>query len=118
MASSAWSVLVGVEFDTKTLQRKLDQQNLKLKADVSGSDKLENLADRADAVGLSFQAANAILRQTIDIVTAMVDQVYALDSALTEFKKVSDLSGSSLDAYVDKLAGLGTTVARTGQPCV
>lgn len=31
-------------------------------------------------------------------------------------KKVSDLSGSSLDNYVAKLSEMGTVVARTGKP--
>lgn len=35
------------------------------------------------------------------------------DDAMTDFKKVSDLNGESLNDYTDKLAKLGETVART-----
>ena len=46
----------------------------------------------------------------------MVDQVYELDSAMTEFQKVSNLRGRDLDDYQQKLSEIGRTVARTGKP--
>lgn len=42
-----------------------------------------------------------------------VETVKEFDDAVTEFKKVSDLSGESLDDYTQKLGELGQTVART-----
>lgn len=33
--------------------------------------------------------------------------------ALTEFKKVSELSGKALDNYIDKLSELGNLTSRT-----
>ena len=39
-----------------------------------------------------------------------------MDESLTEFKKVSTLSGNELDRYVDKLSEAGKQVARTGKP--
>ena len=66
--------------------------------------------------GLTFQEANLIMQRSLDIISAMVDEVYTLDASLTEFKKVSTLDGSSLDAYQKKLAEIGKTVARTGKP--
>ena len=42
-----------------------------------------------------------------------VETVKEFDDAITEFKKVSDLSGESLDDYTQKLGELGQTVART-----
>ena len=56
------------------------------------------------------------MSKSLDIITSMVEEVYALDSSLTEFKKVSDLSGASLDNYTNKLSAIGKTVARTGKP--
>lgn len=44
----------------------------------------------------------------------MVKEVKNLDDSLTEFKKVSDLSGDSLDRYVKKAYEAGETVAKTG----
>ena len=46
----------------------------------------------------------------------MVDSVFSLDDAMTELKKVSDLGGSALDDYVDKLTQMGLEVGRTGKP--
>ena len=73
-------------------------------------------AKAAENLGLTFQEANLIMSRSLDIITSMVDEVYALDSSLTEFKKVSDLSGASLDNYTSKLSEIGKTVARTGKP--
>ena len=46
-------------------------------------------------------------------ITEAVQVVKEFDDVLTDFKKVSDLSGESLDAYTEKLGELGSTVART-----
>lgn len=116
MANSAWSILVGVDFDTSQIQKKLNQatKNLDIKIDtgnaVSGIKKLNNSMEDA---WLTFNVANEIFRTSIDLIGSMATQVYELDTALTEFKKVSDLSGASLDAYVDKLSTMGSEVART-----
>lgn len=48
----------------------------------------------------------------------MASETATLDKSLTEFKKVSDLSGTSLDNYVQKLSQLGQTVARTASEMV
>ena len=109
MANSAWSILVGVDFDTSNLKRKLNQTlskfNSKSKIKLDASD-IENAA-------LTFNVANQIFRTCIEIIGSMVNQVYELNSALIEFQKVSDLSGDSLDSYVAKLSELGESVART-----
>ena len=39
-----------------------------------------------------------------------------LDTSITEFRKVSDLSGSALDDYVSTLSKMGLAVGRTGKP--
>lgn len=67
---------------------------------------------------LTFQAANMILSKTIDIMSSMVEQVYKLNGAVTEYKKVTDLTGDSLDRYVSKLSTMGREVARTGDEMV
>lgn len=55
---------------------------------------------------IPIRLLGATLRETKD---AIID----FDSALTEFKKVSDLSGDSLNNYVQELGQVGTEVART-----
>lgn len=119
MANSAWSVLVGVDFDTSKIKNKLNEavKGIDFKIDAQDSVKnLDELNSSMEDTSLTFQAANEVFSKSIEIISAMVDQVYELDSALTEFKKVSSLSGSALDDYVSKLSDMGDAVARTGKP--
>ncbi len=103
------------------IQKQLDKLNPKVKIDTeidtgNAEQQVRGLTDAGSDLGLTYQEANAIMSESIKIISSMVDQVFELDGALTEFKKVSDLSGSSLDAYVDKLSALGSEVGRTGKP--
>lgn len=115
--ASQYSILVDVDFSTNQIQQKLRQaaQNAKINFDVD-SGSIDQAAKAAENLGLTFQEANLIMSKSLDIITSMVDEVYALDSSLTEFKKVSDLSGASLENYTNKLSEIGKTVARTGKP--
>ena len=115
--ASQYSILVDVDFNTSQIQQKLRQaaQNTKINFDVD-SGSIDQAAKAAENLGLTFQEANLIMSKSLDIITSMVDEVYALDSSLTEFKKVSDLSGASLENYTNKLSAIGKTVARTGKP--
>lgn len=117
MAGKNYSVLVGVELDTKNVQQQLDKnlKNLKIDLDTKDANKgLDNLNSSMVDTYLTFQAANEIFSTSIDIIKSMIDQVYALNSATIEFQKVSDLSGESLENYILKLSDMGETVARTG----
>ena len=115
--ASQYSILVDVDFSTSQIQQKLRQaaQNTKINFDVD-SGSIDQAAKSAENLGLTFHEANLIMSKSLDIITSMVDEVYALDSSLTEFKKVSDLSGASLENYTNKLSAIGKTVARTGKP--
>lgn len=113
MANSAWSIRVGVDLDTSDIQSQLNQatQGTKLNLDTSGAEGgLDNLNAKFD---LTYQLANKIYQMSKDAIGAMVDQVYTVDKALTEFKKVSDLRGDDLQDYTKQLAESGRTVART-----
>lgn len=90
-------------------------KSTKFNIDVNASG-LKDAALNAENMGLSFQQANAIMTTSIDIISSMVDQVFEMNDALTEFQKVSNLAGTSLDSYVDKLTQMGDEVARTGKP--
>ena len=130
--SSNYNIVVGVEFTPQQIQQQLDAvarklNPIKVKAEInniSGAtasvEKLKTAVDKtnksAGDLNTTFNVANQIFHDSIKIIGSMVNQVFELDSALTEFKKVSDLSGSALDNYVDKLTSLGQTVARTGKP--
>lgn len=119
MAGKNYSILVGVELDTSNIQKQLNQSfkntkiDLNTKNAVDGMDELN--ASTLDTY-LTFQAANEIFSKSIEIIEAMVEQVYALNEATIEFQKVSDLSGTPLDNYIAKLSEMGDTVARTGKP--
>ena len=119
MANSAWSILVGVELDTnaKKIQQQLDKisKNTNLNLD-NAKNSVDSLTGSVEDLGLTYQAANAIMQTSLDIINAMVEQTFELDTALTEFKKVSDLSGVALEEYTQKLSEMGQTVARTGKP--
>lgn len=110
-----YKILVDVELDTAELKKKLKDATKDTKVKLDSSD-IEEATKQAEKFGLTFQEANLIMNKSIEIISAMVDEVYTLDSAMTEFKKVSTLDGSSLDAYEEKLAKIGKTVARTGKP--
>ena len=88
------------------------------KAADDAGDSTDRTTQKVESMILSYQAANAILRKTVDIVSAMTEQVFELDEAQTEFKKVSDLSGEALDKYTDKLAKMGKLTGRTASEMV
>ena len=60
-----------------------------------------------------FGAITAILGLFTGAVAEAVNVVEEFDSAMTEFNKVSNLSGNELDSYTEKLGELGTEIART-----
>ena len=85
--NSMYSILVDVDLQTSTIQKQLNDASKNLKVDLNTSNAskdLKDLGDTMDDVSLTFQAANEIFSKSIDIIMSMVDQVYELDSALTE----------------------------------
>ncbi len=130
MASSGgYSIYVEAELNLDKLKKDLQTKGLKLPltVDDSGakkasktlediSNKMEDANSQVSQFGLTWQEASSIMSKCVDIIEKMTDQVFELDTSLTEFKKVSDLSGSALDSYVDKLSDMGKEVARTGKP--
>lgn len=62
---------------------------------------------------IKFQIITKIITGFTTACRESVQVVKEFDSALTEFKKVSDLSGEALDSYTQRLGELGEAVART-----
>lgn len=60
-----------------------------------------------------FKIINGILQEFTNAVTNAIQTVHDFDDALTDFKKVSDLTGDSLQDYTQKLADLGEKTGRT-----
>lgn len=80
----------------------------------NASEQIRDTATAVEESTLSYQEWNVVLNACIDTIKSFAEQTFEMDSSLTDFKKVSDLSGDSLDQYVNKLQDLGSTVARTG----
>ena len=123
MATSNFSVLVDLVPDVSSLKKKLKNQNIEINAGVTGTEKVKNLntavQDNAKAVedaALTWQQYREMLNLATRAIEAFVGQTMEMDESLTEFKKVSTLSGNELDRYVDKLSEAGKQVARTGKP--
>lgn len=125
MAAEAWKINVGVKLDTSKIQSDLNKAlqskstTVKVKTDGSMS-KLAGETDRLNQstqdVINTYQVFSQILNKSVEAIKSMASATIELDSAMTEFKKVSDLSGKSLDSYVNNLTKVGQSVARTGKP--
>lgn len=123
MANKDYSIVLNAQIDSQSIKdslSKLQKQlpDLKLNfntGDINNATKAVNdNADAVDSAMLTYQQANLLLQDTIKVVKSMVGEVYALNSAQVDFQKVSDLSGKSLDDYIDGLTKAGAEVARTG----
>ena len=99
--------------------KKLNGKNLTSVASASEKSAKGMKSFGAETLGVTkkviqFGAVTAIIRGVTSGLGDMVKNVYELDGALTEFKKVSDLSGKGLEQYTDQAYKVGKTVARTG----
>jgi hypothetical protein len=113
MASSAWAIRVGVDLDTSDIQSQLDKAAQGTKVNLDTSEAEGGLNRLNTGFDLTYQMANKLYQMSKQAIQAMVEEVYTIDKALTEFKKVSDLRGSDLDEYSKDLATSGRDVART-----
>lgn len=99
--------------------KKLNGKNLNSVASASEKSAKGMKSFGAETLGVTkkvvqFGAITAVIRGVTSGIGDMVKNVYDLDGALTEFKKVSDLSGKGLERYTDQAYKVGKTVARTG----
>ena len=123
MATSNFSVLVDLVPDVSSLKQKLKNQKIEINTKVTGTEQVKNLNTAVQDTNKSVEEATITWQQYREVlnlatraIEAFVGQTMEMDEALTEFKKVSTLSGNDLDRYVDKLAQAGKQVARTGKP--
>lgn len=123
-----YSVVVQAELDLKKIKEQLKEVasngvDLKVHGTAQGKKEIDDvtkatrqLNETGQDLELTFNVAHEVFSKFLSVVKDMAGQVYELDAALTEYKKVSDLTGSALDDYVDKLSKLGQEVGRTGKP--
>lgn len=123
-----YSIIVDAELDLKKIKEQLREVasngvDLKVHGAAQGKKEIDDvtkstrqLNETGQDLELTFNVAHEVFSKFLSVVKDMTGQVYELDAAITEFKKVSDLTGSALDDYVDKLSQLGQEVGRTGKP--
>mgnify|MGYP001308055645 CR=1 FL=1 len=95
-----------ISVDTKDATNQITGLGAKIKS--LGSDFIDTTKKVA-----KFGVSTAVIGLFTASVTNAVSIVKDFDDALTEFKKVSDLSGDSLNEYTQQLGELGESVART-----
>ena len=126
---SNYSILADVVLKLDNIQSQLNQKVYKVpaKVEVEGATETQkqfkdteratqDLDESTKNLEVTYQQFRQVLDSTVKILSSMKEQVLELDKAQTEFKKVSDLSGASLDAYQKKLSKMGQEVGRTGKP--
>ena len=125
--SSNYSILIDAQLNLDDIEKKLKSKKYEIPLDTSSIksgkkdidnavQSTENLNDAGKDLELTFNVANEVFNKFTSVIKDMASQVYELDDALTQFKKVSDLNGQALDEYADKLSKIGQTVGRTGKP--
>ena len=125
--NSNYSILVDAQLNLDDIEKKLKSKKYEIPLDTSSIksgkkdiddavQSTKNLNDAGQDLELTFNVANEVFNKFTSAIKDMAGQVYELDDALTEFKKVSDLNGQALDEYADKLSKIGQTVGRTGKP--
>ena len=67
---------------------------------------------------IQFGAVTAVIRGVTSGLGDMVQNTFELDAALTEFRKVSNLTGKDLERYTDQAYKAGRETARTGTEMV
>lgn len=85
--NSNYSILVDVELETSSIKRQLNNASKELKINLDAKDAVNGIDSLNSSMldtSLTFQAANEIFSTSIDIISSMVDQVFELDTALTE----------------------------------
>lgn len=131
-ATSNYKIWVEGKLRTDTLQKQLNDfqkkiKDIKIKVNVTGNTQLKDANTQLKDMPTNTETAQRgvyklatefnNLKSTVlglySTLKGLTQPVFELDASLTEFKKVSDLSGDSLDAYVDKLKGLRTEVGRS-----
>ena len=131
-----YKILVKAIVDENGIQKQLDGISNKFKGiriDSSGItntnqalQQLNNTASRTPQTfsdilrkitefGSAAQIVYGVQRSIADFAQGVVKSVLDMDTAITEFSKVSDYSGKTLDGYIDKLGELGKSVARTSK---
>ena len=122
MALGQYKIKVVPVLDTASLHNQLEQAGVKGgkvgKAGQVGGEAYANGFTRALKERFKYSIANALIYGTQAAVKDMVNNVRELDKAQTELKKVTSLTGKSLDDFTNKAYKVGERVAKTGTEVV
>lgn len=98
---------------TEKLNNKTGDLNTTL---TTTSKESETLGKKFSDMGSKIQSVNGVFQAMKNVVVNVGQALQPLlefENSLTELKKVSDLSGTSLDNYTDKLAQMGQEVGKS-----
>lgn len=91
--------------DSATIKKQLE--NLGVEGAKESKSNLEGLAS-------AFNTLSATVNNIKDVFAPFIDSIFRLNEAQIELAKVTDLSGSAMEAYTEKAAELGKEVAKAG----
>ena len=118
MALGQYKIKVVPVLDTASLHNQLEQAGVKGgkvgKAGQVGGEAYANGFARALKERFKYSIANALIYGTQAAVKDMVNNVRELDKAQTELRKVTNLSGKSLEDYTNRAYKMSGAVAKTG----
>ena len=116
-ATTTITKLEGKLGETQTKVEKLDGSGKLLSSTLSTTSKAaQTFGEKLSSAGRKIQSVNGVFQALKNVVVnfeAAVQPVLEFEDSLTEFKKVSDLSGESLDEYTRKLGKLGQEVGKS-----
>ncbi len=91
--------------DSAAIKKQLE--NLGVEGAKESKNSLEGLAS-------AFNTLSATVNNVKDVFAPFIDSVFQLNEAQIELAKVTDLSGSAMEAYTEKAVELGKEVAKAG----
>ena len=95
--------------EIKSVSLNIEKANKALNPFGSGLEKVLKTGAKVAVFSVLASAINSVK----DAMANTIDVVKDFDDALTEFKKVSDLSGEALNDYAKQLGEIGSEVGRT-----
>lgn len=122
--NSNYSIVLDTVLDLEKIQRNLNSRKYSVDVETTVNGKgikettsaTQSLDGSTKELSITYQQLRQVFDAVVDVTSKMYTQVKTLDTAQTEFKKVSDLTGAALDSYTQKLANMGKEVGRTGKP--
>lgn len=120
-----YKILVDAQLNPTQIQKQLDllsgakkgvgATSAAIKTQSGFWKTLGNDISSTTAKVIKFGAITQVISLAKDAVVSMVNAVIELDKVQTEYKKVSDLSGESLQKFTMQATEAGIAVGRTGK---